>query len=147
MIRIPLLALAFSGLATATLAHPAPATGEVHPAISADVILQIREDIIGQPITYPEGEAEITVEVVTVEPGAETGFHIHGVPLFALFQSGSLTIDYGSEGVRTYNPGDVMLEAVNWPHNGRNTGDVPAVVLVVYMGTTDATLAQTADEQ
>ncbi len=147
MIRTSLLALAISGLATAPHAHPSTPTGEAHPDITANVILRDSEDVIGQQIVYPDGEAEITVEVITVEPGAQTGWHIHGVPMFAYFQSGSLTIDYGSEGLRTYNPGDVMLEAVNWPHTGSNNGDVPAVVMVVYIGSTGATLAATAEEQ
>ena len=47
---------------------------------------------------------------------------------------GELTVDYGDKGTRTYRAGDSVLEAVNWPHNGTNTGDVPMRLIAVYMG-------------
>ena len=55
-------------------------------------------------------------------PGKETGWHTHAVPLFAYVLKGEFSVDYGAKGVKVYKPGDSLLEAMNWPHNGTNKG-------------------------
>jgi len=47
---------------------------------------------------------------------------------------GVLTVDYGTRGTRVYRPGDALIEAVGWPHNGRNEGTVPVRILAIYIG-------------
>lgn len=91
-------------------------------------------DILGQPLAYPDGPVEITSAIVTIPPGGTTGLHTHEVPLFAHILEGELTVDYGEKGTKTYRAGDSVLEAVNWPHNGTNTGTVPMRLIAVYMG-------------
>lgn len=91
-------------------------------------------DILGEPLAYPEGPVNITSAIVTVAPGAETGWHTHEVPLFAYILEGELTVDYGTKGKKTYRAGDSLFEAMNWPHNGTNTGAVPMRLVAVYMG-------------
>lgn len=95
-------------------------------------------DVLGRPLTYPEGEVNVTSAIVTIPPGGTTGLHTHEVPLFAHILEGELTVDYGEKGTRIYRAGDSVLEAVDWPHNGTNTGDVPMRLLALYMGGGDA---------
>ncbi|MEO8882064.1 MAG: cupin domain-containing protein, partial [Devosia sp.] len=76
----------------------------------------------------------VTGAIVTLPPGGETGWHEHEVPLFGYVLEGTLTVDYGSKGVKTYNAGDSWMEAMNWPHNGINKGTVPVKLIAVYMG-------------
>lgn len=83
------------------------------PEVSATTLLSSAETIIGQSIAYPDGTAMVTAALVFVPAGAETGWHTHEVPLFAYILEGELTVDYGSEGTRTYSPGDSFLEAMN----------------------------------
>ena len=97
-------------------------------------LLQSGTDVLGDPLVYPEGAANVTAALVTVPPGGETGLHRHEVPLFAYILEGELTVDYGDKGKKTYRVGDAVLEAQNWPHNGVNTGTVPLKLLAVYMG-------------
>jgi quercetin dioxygenase-like cupin family protein len=97
-------------------------------------VLETSQTIIGQAIAYPAGTAKVTAVIVTIPPGGETGWHEHQVPLFGYMLDGALTVDYGDKGTRTYKPGDGLMEAMNWPHNGANTGDVPVRILAVYMG-------------
>jgi quercetin dioxygenase-like cupin family protein len=97
-------------------------------------LLQSGTDVLGAPIVYPEGGANITAAIVTVPPGGETGLHKHEVPLFAYILEGELTVDYGDKGKKTYRAGEAVLEAQDWPHNGVNTGPVPMRLLAVYMG-------------
>ena len=97
-------------------------------------VLQATQTIIGQPIVYPKGIAEVTVAIVTIPPGGQTGWHIHAVPLFGYMLEGELTVDYGDKGTHTYKVGDALIEAMNWPHNGMNKGAVPVRILTVYAG-------------
>ena len=97
-------------------------------------LVQGGADVLGEPLAYPDGPVNITSAIVTVAPGAETGWHLHEVPLFAYILEGELTVDYGEKGIRTYSAGASLFEAINWPHNGTNTGTVPMRLVAVYMG-------------
>ncbi|MDG1116096.1 MAG: cupin domain-containing protein [Flavimaricola sp.] len=99
-----------------------------------DVLLQSETTIIGQEIVYPEGPAQITVAIVTMEQGQVTGWHRHEAPLAAHMLEGELTVDYGEAGTRVYNEGDTLIEALGSRHNGENTGDGIARILVVFAG-------------
>ncbi len=97
-------------------------------------LLKSGTDVVGQPLQYPAGSPMVTGAIVTLPPGGETGWHIHEVPLFGYVLEGTLTVDYGSKGIKTYGPGDSWMEAMNWPHNGMNKGTVPVKLIAVYMG-------------
>lgn len=98
-------------------------------------LLDTGRTIVGQPIAYPTGApAKITSAIVTMLPGEETGWHRHDVPMFGYILEGEVTVDYGEKGTRIYRRGDAVMEAIDWPHNGRNTGAVPARILAVFMG-------------
>ena len=45
-----------------------------------------------------------------------------------------MLVDYGERGTHVYRAGDSVLEAIDWPHNGHNSGDLPVRLLAVYMG-------------
>ncbi len=107
-------------------------------------LLSSSTTIIGQPIAYPEGTAKVTAAIVTIPPGGSTGWHLHEVPLFAYILEGEISLDYGDKGIETKKAGDSMLEAMNWAHNGTNTGDVPLRILAVYMGADGIPNAETA---
>jgi len=102
-------------------------------------LVQGGSDVLGTPLAYPAGTPNVTSAIVTVPPGGETGWHEHEVPLFAYILEGELTVDYGSKGKKTYRTGEAVLEAVDWPHNGVNTGAVPMKLVAVYMGGGTAT--------
>ncbi len=101
---------------------------------TVEPIMQTSTDAVGQPISYPPGAAVITAAIVHLEQGVSTGWHLHEVPFFAQVLEGELTVDYGTKGLRVYSTGDTLVEAVNWPHNGTNTGGGPVRILAVYMG-------------
>lgn len=132
---IPLLAL---GL---LLASPAMAEDQAAPNYQALLtpLLQSGTDVLGTPLVYPAGPANVTAAIVTIPPGGQTGWHKHEVPLFAYILEGELTVDYGTKGKKTYRAGDSVLEAIDWAHNGTNTGTVPMKLLAVYMGSDTAT--------
>ena len=134
MTRLRLLA------ALIPLAAPALAEDQASPAYQnlQTPLLQGSADVLGTPLAYPAGPANVTAAIVTIPPGGETGWHEHEVPLFAHVLEGELTVDYGTKGTRTYKAGDSVLEAVGWAHNGTNTGTDPMKLVAVYMGSDGA---------
>lgn len=99
-----------------------------------EVLLSTSETIIGGPITYPDGRAQITAAIVTLEPGQQTGWHRHNVPLFAYVIEGELSIDYGDHGIHQFSAGDAFVEAMDVEHNGMTAGRGSARVLAVFAG-------------
>ncbi|MGQ0456009.1 MAG: cupin domain-containing protein [Hyphomicrobium sp.] len=91
--------------------------------------------VMDEPIVYPTGApARLTGVIIALSPGDETGWHTHGVPLTGIVLDGELTVDYGARGKRTYRQGDSIAEAINVPHNGRNTGNDVMRLFAVMIG-------------
>lgn len=99
-----------------------------------DVLLKTDKTVTGQPIRYPEGQAEITMAIVALQPGQSTPLHHHEAPLAGYILEGELTADYGSEGIHVYRTGDAIVEALGTEHVGTNTGDDILRILVVFAG-------------
>jgi quercetin dioxygenase-like cupin family protein len=126
------LAVAATVLLFATVAGVAIGR-DVYPRVQP--LLSSGQTILGQKIAYPAGASPgVTAVILTLEPGEETGWHTHAAPMFAYIIEGELTVDYGPHGKRVYRAGDSLLEAIDLPHNGRNTGPGNVRVLAVSMG-------------
>jgi quercetin dioxygenase-like cupin family protein len=98
-------------------------------------LLSTGTTVLGEPLHYPaSGPAHVTAAIVTLAPGANTILHRHGVPLFAYILEGELTVDYGVRGKRTYRQGEALMEAMDVPHYGLDTGAQPVRILAVYLG-------------
>lgn len=122
----PLLLSALILTATSVVAR------DTYPPV--EVLLQTSTSVIGEPLEYPEGTPEVTMAIVTMQPGQDTGPHRHDAPLMAYVLEGEITVDYGAAGTRTYNPGDAFVEAFGSTHSGVNTGDGIARILAVFAG-------------
>jgi quercetin dioxygenase-like cupin family protein len=130
--RLPPLLLAAS--AGFSVAHIASAEAPVAPHALVP-LLSSGQTIVGETLNYPSGApARITAAILTLPPGAATGWHTHGVPVFGYILDGELTVDYGDKGNRVYRAGEALLEAIQVAHNGRNTGSGPMRILAVFMG-------------
>jgi quercetin dioxygenase-like cupin family protein len=104
-------------------------------AESAETVIETGKTILGQPFTYPTGApAKVTAVIITMQPGEETGWHEHDVPMFAYILDGELTVDYGPRGKHIFRKGDAAMEAIDTAHNGHNTGPGVARVLAVFVG-------------
>jgi len=125
--------LAFVVAAVALLFAGVNGESRERPQVSQ--VLSTSKTVMDEPIVYPSGKpAKITTAIVTMAPGVETGWHTHGVPLTGLILEGELTVDYGEKGKRTFRQGESVAEAINVPHNGKNTGAGVLRFFVVYMG-------------
>ena len=119
--------------AAAETAPPAPPPGHFYSGVRT--VLSTGDTVTGEPIRYPTGApAQLTAMEITLQPGQQTGWHTHPVPLFGYILEGELTVDYGAKGQRTYVKGEGLAEAMNEAHNGRNTGQRPVTILAVFIG-------------
>jgi quercetin dioxygenase-like cupin family protein len=103
--------------------------------VKATLILKTTSTTGNYPVKYLNTQSpEITVMKVEIKPGAETGWHSHPVPLYAYVLEGNLTVEI--KGGKTYHftAGDAIVEVVNIPHNGKNLGTMPVVLIAFYTG-------------
>lgn len=91
--------------------------------------------VLDQLLTYPSAtQAQVSSSIITLPPGVQTGLHKHEAPMYAYILEGELTVTYDGGIVKTYHPGEAVMEAEGTAHNGKNNGTVPVRVLVVNMG-------------
>jgi len=92
----------------------------------------------GSPIVYPRTDsAEVSAVVVDMQPGADSGPHLHPVPAFIYMLSGSIEVKTDGAATQTYKAGDALVEAVNAWHSVKNIGEGHARFLVVFTGVRD----------
>lgn len=116
--------------------------------VSAETLLSTSQTIVGEALVYPmNAPAKVTAAIVTLPEGQATGWHRHGVPLFAYLLEGELTIDYGAHGTRIHRAGDAFLEAMDVIHNGRNTARGDVRILAVYMAAEGLMLSHDAEPE
>ena len=126
------LLLASSAAFADTVLSP-PLAAEKHG--EQRLVLSTGTTVTDEPIRYPAGApAHITAVEITLQPGEQTGWHMHPVPMFGYILEGELTVDYGPKGQRIYRQGDGLMEAMNEAHNGRNSGQGPLKILAVVLG-------------
>lgn len=115
---------------------------EALPPVSSTVLLdKAGTTVLGDGFSYPGAEnPEITSSIVRLEPGAETGWHLHEAPMYAYILEGTLQVTYDVKGTmvtKTYAQGDAILESLDTPHIGKNLTNQQVSILVVNMGSPD----------
>lgn len=91
--------------------------------------------VVDQRITYPKKKpARISSETLVLQPGEQTGWRRHKIPVYVHVLSGTYSVDYGEDSIVEYPEGTAFVQAMKTDYNGINTGDVPVEVLHVYLG-------------
>lgn len=135
MRRSAVLSIAVLGAVLALSACSA----QTEPPVSSTILLdKVGTTILGEEFQYPvTTDPEITSSVVRLQPGAETGWHLHEAPMYAYILEGTLEVTYevdGSMMTKVYNKGEAIMEGLDTRHNGKNAADEPVSILVVNMG-------------
>lgn len=108
---------------------------EYKSGVSASVLKRSVVTGSGQRIIYPVTDnAEVTVMLVELPAGAETGWHSHPIPVYAYVLAGTIDVELEGGKVIVYRAGDAIIEAVNTLHNGRNRGSDLVRLVVFYTG-------------
>lgn len=122
-------------LSLGALPPPTASGDEYGGAVAVRQIAKTTVTANGQPIEYPRTDKpEVTAAIVEIPPGAETGWHLHPVPVYAYILSGTLEVRTENGAVHTYRAGDAIIEMVDTPHNGYNRGTVPVKLVGFYTG-------------
>jgi len=110
-----------------------------NPSLINQKLLQAqRLNVLEQQIIYPTQQpAEVSSVINVLQPGEETGWHKHMVPLHAYVMEGTTTMELeinGGTQTRTFSKGDAWVGAADVWHNASNKTDQPVAVFVVFMG-------------
>jgi quercetin dioxygenase-like cupin family protein len=90
---------------------------------------------LDQRITYPNKKpARISSETIVLEPGEQTGWRRHRIPVYVQVLSGVYTVDYGEGALVEYPAGSAFVQAIKTDYNGTNATQEPVSVLHVYLG-------------
>lgn len=102
--------------------------------MDAQVLLKTTRTAADTPVTLPmTDKPEITAMLVTIEPGGHSNLHMHPVPTIAYVLEGALDVHEGGV-VRSYKPGEAVVEPINSNMQAFNPGSVPTKLLVVQVG-------------
>lgn len=128
------LVLALPAALPASAQQAAGAAAAAYPPVQ--ILLSTSADILGRPIEWPDGAAQMTAVIVTMQPGASTGLHRHQAPMFAWVLEGEITVTYEdpARSVHVYRAGEALAEAQTTAHSGVNTGAGPLRILAVFSG-------------
>jgi quercetin dioxygenase-like cupin family protein len=103
--------------------------------VRVKVLLKTDTNSAGQKIEYPhDGPAEVSMLIVEIPPGEQTGWHHHPVPLFGYVLEGQVTVTLADGRKHTSHEGDALAECVNLLHNGVNEGKIPTKLLIFVAG-------------
>lgn len=94
------------------------------------------------------GETDVTVRVITIQPGGETGWHYHNGPLIAVVKAGTLTRTLNDCSTEISHAGDSFVEpdGRRAVHIGRNLGTEPVVLYVTYVLPEGSPFSQDAED-
>ena len=105
---------------------------------AVQTLLRTTNNSVGQPIAWPrDSTSEVTVLIIEMAPGEETGWHRHPVPLLGYLLAGELTVYQITGEKRVVRAGEVSLESVGVIHNGINEGATPLKMIVFVAGLKD----------
>jgi quercetin dioxygenase-like cupin family protein len=124
------------GLSLGLCYLPPASALDVTPAVKVTPLAKATSSWNGAPVVYPKGQAEITGMLIEIAVGAQTGWHGHPVPSFALVLEGTLEVELRDGRKKRVGPGEALIEVVDTLHNGRNVGAQPVKLVVFYAGAT-----------
>lgn len=116
--------------------------------VIVEKLMQTDTTVIGQKIAYPTfPNAEVTMCKVTIQPGKQTGWHKHEIPVFAYMIQGNLTVELENGKKNNYIENETISEVFNTYHNGYNAGDEDVVLIAIYLGNKGIQLSEKREKQ
>jgi quercetin dioxygenase-like cupin family protein len=122
-------------IAIESVLHAEPTATEYNRTVHATPLLSATTTASGQPIEYPRTDKPlVTMLMVEIPPGAETGWHKHPVPCYAYILSGAVTVELENGKSYSFHAGQAFAETVNTMHNGKNTGTELVKIVMTAIG-------------
>jgi quercetin dioxygenase-like cupin family protein len=133
-LTVTLAAATFFGLVASVPSFAQDDPSPEAAGMSREEVLKSTTNMVGEPITYPTGTAEVTTEMVTLEPGGQTGYHTHQVPSWVYVLDGELELRIGGQEPMRFTSGQAFVEPQGTAMQAFNVADGPTQLLVVSMG-------------
>jgi quercetin dioxygenase-like cupin family protein len=131
------------GLCLLILLGPASRASGYDSGVTVRTLLKSTAAGNGQALEYLRTDRpEVTVATVEIAPGAQTGWHLHRIPVYAYVMEGTLKILLEGGAELTFQKGQAILEVENAAHNGVNTGAGTVRLVVFYTGAVGVPLAE-----
>lgn len=109
--------------------------GQYTEKLIIEPLLKTDTTYIGQKIKYPQFEHnEVTILKITMKPGTDTGWHKHGIPLFAYVMQGTLSVELEDGRKMQFNKDSAIAEGFDDYHIGKNEGSEDVVLIAIYLG-------------
>ncbi|MGJ8648797.1 MAG: cupin domain-containing protein [Opitutaceae bacterium] len=113
-----------------------------HGNVSVEILAQSDRSWDGAKLpAYPTEGPQISVVKVTIPPHSKLKWHKHPSMNAGYMISGEILVTAEDGQTRVVKAGEGLIEMVDTWHYGRNDGDVPAEIVVVYSGVKDRPLA------
>lgn len=91
--------------------------------------------VLDQKLVYPKkGRAQVSSMITTLEPGQETGWQLHRVPVYVYVLSGTYTVEYEAGVTKEFTAGSSTMQAIKANYNGINKGEDAVQLLTVFIG-------------
>ena len=126
----------FTAILAVAMTLPAIASATAADGVSATVLWQRAAD--GTDYVFRE---------ITIAPGGSTGWHWHDGRLYGVIKEGTLThnmADCSVDGVYPAGSGVFEPSGPDRVHIGRNVGDTPLVMQILYILPAGSTLSEDA---
>jgi quercetin dioxygenase-like cupin family protein len=118
---------------TADTSAAVPTTVEVTG--TQQLMIEQEITVLDQQLIYPKkGAAQVSSAITTLEPGQETGWQMHRVPVFVYVLRGTYTVEYEAGVTKEFPAGSSTMQAVKTNYNGINKGEDSIQLLTVFMG-------------
>lgn len=115
---------------------------------NGDLMTDVSEDSLGNPLTYPTGEAAVTSQVKVWKPGFTSPWHYHPYTGIAYVVQGELTVNFDSNtsledisaektvsSSQTFKAGDkAFLGVSNTWHYSESSGSEELIFIVSWLG-------------
>jgi quercetin dioxygenase-like cupin family protein len=133
--RLASIASALAATVLVTAAATASAQDALPAGFKSQPLLKTGQTRDKQPIAYPKTDKPELVSVIgIIEPGGRTPLHEHPVPTYVYVLEGEVELQSHGGQPHRYKAGEAYIEALNHQHQLFNKGNVPAKVLVVFVG-------------
>jgi quercetin dioxygenase-like cupin family protein len=118
-----------------TNAGVAAEAGGKEPVTEKVVVKQIASSSItaaGDPVVFPQKDAQVVVSTFEIPPGASLPVHKHLFPRYGYVLQGALSVTNTETGkAEVFKTGDFILEAVGHWHWGGSVAKTPTKLLVI----------------
>jgi len=132
MRRFLLLALT-AGITIPIVACSPKKLTSLEPVV-VETLISATESWNGDSFKYPKGQAEMTLEKITAQPGFKTPLHLHPQPGIIYVKRGTLYCEASDGKSLTVGVGESFASSQDTVHYCENNGEEEMVVFVVSAG-------------